>query len=163
MEQWEMLSKVIRYQKAVTDNAFSIISIFQNSGEQILKTALDQQSWIPDQEKKDFLSWSNNSLQITTNMKTFFNKSYEEVERFIEQPGKTAQKQKEPPAQKAPPAQQKSPEKTSSPEPRKKSAVKKPAAARRKSSSPKQKEEKPRSKARDTTNKKKEEASKQSS
>jgi hypothetical protein len=159
MEQWEMLSKVIRYQKAVTDNAFTIISIFQNSGEQVLKTALDQQSLVPDQGKKVFLSWSNNYLQITTNIKAFFNKSYEEAERFIEQSGKIAQEQKEPPAQQAPPTQQKSSAETSSPELKQKVAVKKPVAARRKSS-PKQKEEKPQRKAPVRTSKKKAEASK---
>jgi hypothetical protein len=163
MEQWEMLSKVIRYQKAVTDSAFTIISIFQNSGEQVLKTALDQQSWIPDQEKKDFLIWSNNYLQITTNMKAFFNKSYEEAERFMEQPGKTAREQQEPPAQQEPSAQQKSPEEKSSPKLKQKVSVKKPAAARRKPSSPKQKEEKTQRKAPVRTSKNKEEASKRNS
>lgn len=168
MEQWEMLSKVIRYQKAVTDNAFTIISIFQNSGEQVLKTALDQQSWIPDKGRKDFLSWSNNYLQITTNMKTFFNKSYEEFERFVEQPAaKTAREPKEPPAQQAPPAKQISPEKTSSPELKQKVAAKKPAkkpaAARKKSSSPNQNEEKPQPTDPVRTSKPKEESSKQSS
>lgn len=95
MEQWEMLSKVIRYQKAVTDNAFAIISIFQTGGEKILRTTLDHQNWIPEKERKDFLSWSTNYQQITRQMQAFINKGYEEAERLLPRNEKNTEKPKE--------------------------------------------------------------------
>jgi hypothetical protein len=97
MQQWEMLSKAIRYQKAASDNAFSIISIFQNSGERMLRKTLDQYSWIPEKGKKDCLSWSNNYLQVTAKMKAYVDKGYEEAERLFER--KAAREQKQTPAQ----------------------------------------------------------------
>jgi hypothetical protein len=104
MQNQEMLSKAIRYQKAASDNAFNIISIFQKSGEQMLKTTLDQYSWIPEKGKKDYLSWSRNYLQITEKMKAYIDKGYEEAERLFirrdnEQPVMAAQEQKEAPVQ----------------------------------------------------------------
>ena len=95
MEQWEILSKIIRYQKAVTDNAFAIISIFQTGGEKMLRTTLDQQNWIPEKERKDFLSWSTNYQQITRQMKDFINKGYEEAERLVPRRKKSTQEPRE--------------------------------------------------------------------
>jgi hypothetical protein len=95
MEQWEILSKIIRYQKAVTDNAFAIISIFQTGGEKMLRTTLDQQNWIPEKERKDFLSWSTNYQQITRQMKDFINKGYEEAERLVPLRKKSTQEPRE--------------------------------------------------------------------
>jgi hypothetical protein len=104
MQNQEMLSKAIRYQRAASDNAFNIVSIFQKSGEQMLKTTLDQYSWIPEKGKKDYLSWSRNYLQITEKMKAYIDKGYEEAERLFvrrdnEQPVMTAQEQKGAPVQ----------------------------------------------------------------
>jgi hypothetical protein len=91
MQNQEMLSKAIRYQKAASDNAFNIISAIQKSGEQMLKTTLDQYSWIPEKGKKDYLSWSQNYLQITEKMKAYIDKGYEEAERLFVLPDKKVQ------------------------------------------------------------------------
>jgi hypothetical protein len=104
MQNQEMLSKAIRYQKAASDNAFNIISAIQKSGEQMLKTTLDQYSWIPEKGKKDYLSWSQNYLQITEKMKAYIDKGYEEAERLFvqlekDQPIMKVQEQKEAPVQ----------------------------------------------------------------
>ncbi len=95
MQQRETLSKAIRYQKAASDNAFSIISIFQTSGEQMLKTTLDQCSWIPEKGKNDYLSWSQNYVQMTEKMKSYIDKGYEEAERLFVRAEKTAPEQNE--------------------------------------------------------------------
>lgn len=99
MQQRETLSKAIRYQKTASDNAFSIISILQNSGEQMLKTTLDQCTWIPEKGRKDYLTWSRNYLQMTEKMKSYIDKGYEEAERLFVRAEKTAPVPKEPPVQ----------------------------------------------------------------
>ncbi len=74
----------------------------------MLKTTLDQFSWIPEKGKKDYLSWSQNYMQMTEKMKSYIDKGYEEAERLFARTELTAPEPKVPQVQQknipAPPA-----------------------------------------------------------
>lgn len=102
MQHLEILAKAIRYQKIASDNAFTLLSIFQDSSEQMLKTTLES-SLIPQQSKEGCLTWSSNYRQATETIKDFVDKGYEEAEQLFKQPGKPVQKPKAAPMAKSTP------------------------------------------------------------
>lgn len=83
MENKALMSRAIQYQKAASDNIFSLVATLQNSGEKIVKETLDQYSWLPESSKKGLIDWYDTCTKTTDGLKEMVDRSYEEMEKYL--------------------------------------------------------------------------------
>lgn len=144
----EMLGQALKYQKNASDNVFLFMNVFQNSQKDILQKTLEQMSWLPSTGRDGYMSFASNCLKATENMKSMVDKSFVEMEKYLDtQLGETfakevvkktstpVKKAAKPAAKKTTPARKKTPVKTTAAT--KKAATTKTTAATKKATTTK--------------------------
>ena len=83
MDQKTFFTQALRYQKAISETAFSLLSVAQHSGAEMLKQSLDHHSWLPVSGKKSCLYWSEQCIQATDQLRSIMEKGFEQVEKQL--------------------------------------------------------------------------------
>ncbi len=84
MESKVLISRAIQYQKAASDNLFSIFATLQNGGEKMVEETLDQCTWFPESGKKGIVFWYDTCTKTTDSFKQMIDQSYEEAQKYID-------------------------------------------------------------------------------
>lgn len=109
MTRWPLLTQAIRYQKTAVDNAFSLCSAMQLNGQDMLENSLQQYPWLPENEKRGYLTWASECIQATDVLKYMIDRGFLEVEKHLSESVSAAQdaaKKKVPPSPKKPAAEE---------------------------------------------------------
>jgi hypothetical protein len=79
-------SKALDYQKAATDNAFTILTILQSSTEQIVTKTMDNIPWLSAYGKEGCHIWFNSCKSTTDNLKEAIDKGFTSAESTLVKP-----------------------------------------------------------------------------
>lgn len=115
MKNQTMITKTIGLQKTAFVTTISIISTMQQHGEDLLKTSLEQNPWLPGSSKRACLNMTNCYSKYWENFKSVTDQSFEAMEKVSStdrQTGiKTTEQTSAPsPAQKQPTTRKKTPQ-----------------------------------------------------
>jgi hypothetical protein len=80
MENQKILSRTIGLQKTTFTNTMAIISTMQQHGEDLLKTALTQSSWLPGSSKDACLYWTDCYSKYLENIKAVVDQGFAAIE-----------------------------------------------------------------------------------
>lgn len=86
MDNKAFISRAIRYQKAASDNMFSILTTLQSGGEKMVEETLNQCTWFPESGRKGLVFWYDTCTQTRSNLKQMIDQSYEEVQKYFDIP-----------------------------------------------------------------------------
>lgn len=73
-------STALKYQKAAADNAFDLLTVVQNSTDQMVTNTMDHLSWMPSYGKEGYKIWFNSFQSTTTSLKELIDQSISSVE-----------------------------------------------------------------------------------
>jgi hypothetical protein len=80
----EMLKQVIQFNKTTFfDNALKAMKMSQEQGEKMLKTMLDQATWMPAEGKKAVNDWLKAYKKGIDDFKSVMDEQYEKLEDFL--------------------------------------------------------------------------------
>jgi len=102
MTKWPLLEQAIHFQKTALDNAFSICSVMQHNGKDLLENSLNQYPWLPENGKQGYLAWARGCIQATDNLKVLIDRGFQEIETHLSDPAPAAQDTAEKKATSAP-------------------------------------------------------------
>jgi hypothetical protein len=91
-----MLSQTIRFQRTAWQNSLAIITAVQQHGEKLLKTTIQQSSWIPGSSKEACLFWADIWTKNLAGMTDLVDKNLADMER-LSSTGEQATKKEKPP------------------------------------------------------------------
>ncbi len=114
MKNQTMFTKNIELQKTAFVTTISIISTMQQHGEDLLKTSLEQNPWLPESSKRACLNMTNSYSKYWENFKSATHQSIEAMEKISSPNRKTEVKESK---------QTKTTEQASSPRPEKKGST----------------------------------------
>jgi hypothetical protein len=81
MKNQTMLSKTIGLQKAAFTNSLAIFTTMQQHGEDLLKTTLEQNPWLPGDSKSACLFWADFYSEYLENLKSVADQGFAAIER----------------------------------------------------------------------------------
>ncbi len=91
MTGWNLVHQAVQYQKVVTDNTFEIISVFQNSSNELLQQSLEQCSWLPEQNRQDYSQWVSGCFTAADYLKKLIDGGYRQLEQQYSSQGKESE------------------------------------------------------------------------
>lgn len=86
MENWNVFSQTVHFQKIAAGNSFELIASVQESGREMLMKTLEHCSWLPQNLKSECLSWTDSCLFTTARCKQLLDQGYEEAMQFLANP-----------------------------------------------------------------------------
>ena len=82
----EMLKQVIQFNKTTFfDNALKAMKMSQEQGEKMIKTMLDQATWMPAEGKKAVNDWLKAYKKGVDDFTSVMDEQYEKLEDFLSQ------------------------------------------------------------------------------
>lgn len=82
MENHTMLSSTIGLHKTALNNTLTFFSTVHRQGENLLKTTLEQNPWLPESSKDACFYWSDIYSKYLENLKIAANRGFIEIEKF---------------------------------------------------------------------------------
>jgi hypothetical protein len=82
MENQTMLSKTIGMQRTAFTNTLSLFSTMHQQGENLLKTTMEQNPWLPKSSKNACFYWSDIYSKYLENLNFVANQGFAEIEKF---------------------------------------------------------------------------------
>lgn len=94
MDQQQLYSKTLRYQKTGVDIFFNLFRTVQRSGQLMVEQALEQSSWLPKSSRKNCVAWLEECTRNTLAVKDMVDQGYRQMDHFgtTDTPKKTAKK-----------------------------------------------------------------------
>lgn len=83
MDNKQILSQMIKFNKTVFDNAFKGMQMAQDQGEKLINSLIDQASWLPDEGKKTITDWVQAYQRGTKEFKEKVDLQYQKVEDYL--------------------------------------------------------------------------------
>jgi len=83
MEQEKIAKQIIGFYKTTFDSSFNAMTILQEQTEKMIKTALDQSPWLPEEGRKVVDEWMRTYRQGRDDFRSAVDESYEKVEGFF--------------------------------------------------------------------------------
>lgn len=85
MENSQLFSEAIKYNKLVTDSLFGFLNVYQSNSETMMQNTFEKLSWFPELSKKSYLQWSENNRQTAAYLKSVVDSGFEQVECVLGQ------------------------------------------------------------------------------
>ncbi|SDO37757.1 hypothetical protein [Desulforhopalus singaporensis] len=86
-------SRLLKYQKTASDNAFDLLEVMQDNSGKLLENTLEKCPWLPKFGKDGCLYWSKGLQQTTSSVRSLFDRGYSEAEKLF--PGTEKSKDEE--------------------------------------------------------------------
>jgi len=83
MDNKQILSQMIKFNKTIFDNAFKAMQMAQDQGEKIINSLIDQASWLPEDGKKTITDWVQAYQKGCNDFKENVDQQYQKVEDFF--------------------------------------------------------------------------------
>lgn len=96
MDNRTLYSKTVRFQRVAVKNAFSILSIFQDHGEQFLKKNLAQNPWLPERGKRTYTYLADTYHDSAKLFERIVDRNFDDMEKLYRAPRKTQAKETQP-------------------------------------------------------------------
>ena len=84
MENKQILTQTIQFNKTAFDNGFTAMSMAQEQCEKMVTTFLEQAAWLPEEGKKAISDWVKAYKKGCDDFKSAMDENYKKVEEFIE-------------------------------------------------------------------------------
>ena len=84
MDQKQIASKMIQFNKNAFDNSFKTITMVYEQNATMLETFLNQSAWLPEDGKKAVRDWMDAYKTGCDNFKKMVDDSYAKVESYFE-------------------------------------------------------------------------------
>jgi polyhydroxyalkanoate synthesis regulator phasin len=83
MDQKAILKQMIDFNKTTFDNSFNAMVMLQDQAEKMVKTFLEQATWLPEEGKKVISEWINSYKKGCDDFKKLVDENFERVEDFF--------------------------------------------------------------------------------
>ena len=83
MTELNVMCEAVRYQKTITDSTFEILSLLQNSSNEVLQQSLEQCSWLPEETRRNYNQWINCCRSASDDLKKNVDGCYQSLEEII--------------------------------------------------------------------------------
>jgi hypothetical protein len=84
MDQNQMFKQMIEFNKTTFDNSLNAIGMLQEQTETMLKTMLDQATWLPKEGRKAINDWMATYKDGFKNFKKSVDDNFKKVEDYFE-------------------------------------------------------------------------------
>jgi polyhydroxyalkanoate synthesis regulator phasin len=92
MEPMKMARQMIEFNKSTFDNSFNAIVIMQEQTEKMVRSFLDQATWLPEEGKKVLHEWVAAYKKGRDEYKKAVDESFKKVENYFAQAEKKTEK-----------------------------------------------------------------------
>ncbi len=83
MDNKQILNQMIQFNKTAYDGSFSAMRMAQEQSETMVKSALEQAAWLPEEGKKLISDWIGAYKKGCDDFKTTMDENYKKVEEFL--------------------------------------------------------------------------------
>ena len=87
MYDTKMFTQVVEYQKTLFDNSFAMMATLQDQGHQVMDSAFEKTSIVPDDNKKMCSSWIDFVKQNRENCKEYVDGGFDKIMALFEASG----------------------------------------------------------------------------
>ena len=94
MEQNKITKRVIDYQKLSFDHWYNAVAMIQDQAESTMDLMFNQATWIPQEGRNAYQSWMNVCQQERGRYKSYVEKGFATLEKFLTETTKTTEKAK---------------------------------------------------------------------
>jgi hypothetical protein len=88
MEQKQMLKQMVEFNKAAFDNAFNTMVMIQDQTERMVRSFLDQATWLPKEGRAVIEEWAKAYKTGREGLKNTMDDNFKKVEDFVSQVAK---------------------------------------------------------------------------
>ncbi len=83
MDPFQMMKRIVDFNRMIFNGTFSTMTMMQNQTEKIMIAWLDQNKFFPESEKKIFYEWMENWKKNRDEFKEKIDQGYTSIEGFL--------------------------------------------------------------------------------
>jgi predicted glycosyltransferase involved in capsule biosynthesis len=84
MNNKEILSQMVKFNKTIFDNAFKAMQMAQDQGEKLITSMVDQATWLPEDGRKTITNWVQAYQKGVKEFKNHVDQQYQKVEEYLD-------------------------------------------------------------------------------
>jgi polyhydroxyalkanoate synthesis regulator phasin len=84
MNNKEILSQMVQFNKTIFDNAFKAMQMAQDQGEKLITSMVDQATWLPEDGRKTITNWVQAYQKGVKEFKNHVDQQYQKVEEYLD-------------------------------------------------------------------------------